>query len=382
MARNLLRSHHSMMLMTESPAFSTATKTGVLFGGVIGSSFGFSVDRQRNKQIGTQELAFNTLNRHPNGDLSIDYLFNPRLLNESSLGFKVNEEKPFAFSDFGDKSYNFCLVNHPDETKEALSEYTGLEPNFSGYEAMSFGNVYLNRYSVDYTINQLGRVSTSFVGSNVKFEKMTGTEFGGSIESPAINLQNGNNNSVGQILFSGFDNLPNRRTPDVLNTRNLTASLENLQVGGQNLSGKHLIQNLTMDLNFSRVDLYGLGSDYVYDRKLQFPINGSVSVSSLVDNFLSGQSSGLLHRESGYSFNLEFTDATLSHTGSFEIKDARLESYNYSMDVNGEMNFDVQFSFQSTEEKGLRIHGEDFDKDTWQYVHTLWENADEFWSEA
>ena len=98
MARNILRSNNSIMLMTESPAFYTSDKTGVLYGGVIASNFGFSVERQRNKQIGTQESAFNTLNRQPNVDLSVDYIFNPMLLNETSLGFDITPEKPFAFS--------------------------------------------------------------------------------------------------------------------------------------------------------------------------------------------------------------------------------------------------------------------------------------------
>jgi len=377
MARNILRSNNSIMLMTESPAFSTSDKTGVLYGGVIGSNFGFSVERQRNKQIGTQESAFNTLNRQPNVDLSVDYIFNPMLLNETSLGFDITPEKPFAFSNIKDKSYNFSLISHPDEDKDGLTEYSGFNSNFSGYEAISFGNAYLNSYSVDYSLNSLGRVSTSFVASNVKFETLTGNW----THSPAINLQNGNDDNVGNILFSGFDNLPSRSKPKILNTKDLTVSLQNLQVGGQNLSGTHFVQSLNMDINFNRVGLYGLGSDYVYDRKLQFPIEGSLSVSSLVDGFLSGQGSGLLHHESGYAFNLEFVDSTLSHTGAFEIQDARLESYSYSMDVNGEMSFDAQFSFECTENKGLRISGAISGvSGTWANTPILWENADDFWS--
>ena len=379
MARNILRSNNSIMLMTESPAFSTETKTGVLFAGVVGSDFGFSVERQRNKQIGTQGSAFNTLNRQPNVELSIDYIFNPMLANEASLGFALNADTPYAFSQIKDRSYNFCLLSHPDEEKDALVQYTGLYSNFSGYEAISFGNAYLNRYSIDYSLNSIGRVSTSFVASNTKFEPLTGNW----THSPAINLQNGNDDDVGKILFSGFDNLPSKNNPKILNTKDLDITLQNLQVGGQNLSGTHFIQSLNMYINFNRVGLYGLGSDYVYDRKLQFPIDGSISVSSLVDGFLSGQGSGLLHHESGYAFNLQFVDSTIKHTGNFEIEDARLESYSYSMDVNGEMSFDAQFSFQSTETKGLRISGAISGvSGTWETTPILWENADEFWSRA
>ena len=384
MARNILKSHNSIMLMTESPAFFTSNKTGVIYGGVIGSNFGFSVERERNKQIGTQDVVVNTLNRQPNVDLTIDYIFNPMLLNERSLGFDTSEKKPPAFSDIKDKSYNFLLLNHPDEGSDGIAEYSGFIPNFSGYEAVSFGNAYLNRYSVDYTINQLGRVNTSFVASNIKFEKLTGHNFNNTVESPAINLENGTSLNVGNVLLSGFDDLPSRSKPAVLNTKDLTVSLEDLQVGGQRLSGTHFVQNLNMDLNFDRVGLYGLGSDYVYDRKLQFPIEGTVSVSSLVSGFLTGQASGLLKNESKYNFGLQFLDSTLSHTGRFEIEEARLESYTYGMDVNGEMSFDAQFSFTATENRGFRVSGLSAAaaSGVWQTLDITWANAEEFWSEA
>ena len=77
---------------------------------MCGTGVGFSVERERNKQIGTQDVVVNTLNRQPNVDLTIDYIFNPMLLNERSLGFDTSEKKPPAFSDIKDKSYNFLLL--------------------------------------------------------------------------------------------------------------------------------------------------------------------------------------------------------------------------------------------------------------------------------
>ena len=45
MPRNVLKSNNSIMLITESPSFSTETKTGILFGGVTSTDFSFDLDR-------------------------------------------------------------------------------------------------------------------------------------------------------------------------------------------------------------------------------------------------------------------------------------------------------------------------------------------------
>jgi len=344
------------MLITESPSFSTETKTGILFGGLTSTDFSFDVARQTTKQIGSEQFSTNTLNRHPDVNLNVGYLFNPTFTNETLMGFFV--ESPTggqAVKNMVNKNYNFSLINHPDQGRDALSVYSSSDQQFSGFEAISFGNAFLNNYSVGYSIGQIPTVQTSFTASNIKYEKLTGS----ITKSPAINLQNGNNESVGDLVFSGYNSTPDQsgKTPNIVKPSDLTLSLKNLQVGGQNLSGRHFVQSFNMDLNFDRVNLYGLGSDYVYDRKLQFPVGGSISVSSLVSGFLSGQSSGLLTSESGYNLALEFVDTTQKHTGTFEIEDARLQNYNYSLGVNQDMTFDAQFSFEVTNEKGLRISG-------------------------
>tara|TARA_Y100001937_G_scaffold52541_1_gene72658 strand:+ start:6410 stop:7504 length:1095 start_codon:yes stop_codon:yes gene_type:complete len=357
MPRNVLKSNNSIMLITESPSFSTETKTGILFGGVTSTDFSFDLDRQTTKQIGSQQLATNTINRHPDVNFNVDYIFNPTLTNETLLGFFI--ETPtgggHALKNMNNKNYNFSLINHPQEGRDALSVYSSSTQQFSGFEAISFGNAFLNNYSVGYSIGQLPIVQTNFSASNIKYEKLTGS----ITKSPAINLQNGNNELVGDLVFSGYNSTPDQsgKTPNFTRPSDLTLSLKNLQVGGQNLSGQHFVQSFDMSLNFGRVNLYGLGSDYVYDRKLQFPMNGSVSVSSLVSGFLSGQSSGLLTSESGYNLALQFVDTTQKHTGTFEIEDARLQNYDYTLGVNQSMAFNAQFSFESTNDKGLRISG-------------------------
>ncbi|HBX65814.1 MAG TPA: hypothetical protein DEG32_06545, partial [Balneolaceae bacterium] len=86
------------------------------------------------------------------------------------------------------------------------------------------------------------------------------------------------------------------------------------------------------------------------------PAVGSLSISSLVSGFESGFLSGIVNSESGYSLDL-----TLEASGKFltyKIEDAKLQSYDYSMDVNDRMLMNASFAFQvSPNPGGLQISG-------------------------
>ena len=41
----------------------------------------------------------------------------------------------------------------------------------------------------------------------------------------------------------------------------------------------------------------------------------------------------------------------------YRIEDAKLTSYNYSMNVNGTMSYDASFDFEVTQSKGLKVSG-------------------------
>jgi hypothetical protein len=49
----------------------------------------------------------------------------------------------------------------------------------------------------------------------------------------------------------------------------------------------------------------------------------------------------------------------------YQIEDARLVSYNYSMPVNNQMAFDAEFSFEVTETKGLKLSGSYYPASPW-----------------
>ena len=178
---------------------------------------------------------------------------------------------------------------------------------------------------------------------------------GNSMASVAINLESGNNNNVGRCSFN-FSN--GSKSPPLVHPVDggSEVTMQNLQVGGQVLSGIHYLQSVNLNISLPRISSYGLGSDYAYNRKLQLPAQGSFTASSLVSGFEEGEISGVLPNESSYAF-----DVVLQSTGSdkviYRVEGAKLESYSYGMPVNDQMTFDSTFSFSVNEDGGLLISG-------------------------
>tara|TARA_R110002020_G_scaffold41989_3_gene123369 strand:+ start:4266 stop:5678 length:1413 start_codon:yes stop_codon:yes gene_type:complete len=223
--------------------------------------------------------------------------------------------------------------------------------NFANYEVLAFGNAFLTDYSVNYEIGGMPLVATSYICSNMKFETAAGT----SMESVAINLESGNNDSVGNCNFN-FTN--GSKTPTIIRpvgNNQSSVTMQNLQVGGQVLSGLHLLQSVNLNVSLPRISSYGLGSDYAYNRKFQSPAQGSFTSTSLVSGFSEGNITGVLSNESGYSFDLVFKSG--SQECLYRVENAKLESYSYSMEVNEQMSFNSSFSFPVTEDGGLLISG-------------------------
>jgi len=362
MSRIVLNSANTAVLIGESPAFKTENETGVLFAGVQNASFSLPQTRQTQKQIGSCYYAVDDLVRHPDVNLQINYLFSPSLVNESAMGLNVYDSflpqittpsntKSSFISGVEDKSYNFYFYNHPQQNFNAIKYLTSdsVDTPNNG-EMISFGNAYLASYGFSFADGELPTVSTSFKCSNMRAENYTG-----DILSPAINLQSGNNNSVGdldvsetittKIDFFGQGDL-DLTDPILSQPGDLILELQDLQVGGQVISGEnHIIKSLSVEVPINRVDLHGLGSDYVRDRKMQYPSRGSLSIASLVSKYETGFISGLLKNESTYDFTIKAKSCDNTANCEMKFGKLKLETFDYGINVNEDMQYSASFSF-------------------------------------
>jgi hypothetical protein len=370
MNANLFRSNNCFIACEElanKDSFYTGLITGSIVSAVQGSAFGVQINRTPSKQLGSSYYAVNSPLRQPDVNLSFSYYqsypyFNEGFVNLANLNDTgVTGGSPSSgftstvsvLSGYEDASRNFYILT---KTGDAIDAFTGFvetdSPDFSGYQCASVGNCYLTNYSLSYAVGGLPIVEVQFLGSNMQYTNVSGT----TVDSPAINLASGNANQVGELCFSGLKEF--EQNPTIMNPADTGSlvTLQNLQVGGQVLSGEHLLQSVDLSLDIPRTASYGLGSDYVYDRKMLRPVLGSVSFSSQVSNWEAGVLSGILGSESGYNFDLTLAASGKSIT--YKIEDAKLQSYNYQMGVNGRMDFNPSFMFEvSPNPGGLQISG-------------------------
>jgi hypothetical protein len=364
MARNIIKSNNAIIAAQD---FYTAWSEGddnVMIHKIT-QTFDYSIDysRQQSKQIGSQDLAANEIYNQPDVSLNISYIPEPNFSNEVQGRFldtspTNNFQSMFNASEVNDSNNFYVFFSENQEESFLDNSLTSFDTilDLNGDDAIAFGNCFPESYSLSYAVGDLPKVNTSYVCSNAVFDHLTGT----SMEKPAINLTGGNNDNVGRCIFNFTKNLSTaalEKAPPIVNPTNAGSdvTLQNLQVGGQEISGRHLVQSVNMNVSMPRVSAYGLGNDYAFGRKRQFPAKGTFAVSSQVSGFESGAMTGVLNSDELYQFDL-----TLEASGKsmvYRIEDAKLGSYNYSMDVNGRMNFDANFTFQVTQNKGLKLSG-------------------------
>ena len=396
MSRKILKSNGAFVLIGDSPSWKTTAETGRLFSLVQNVSFGVTNERQQLKQVGYENYAVNHINRAPNVNLNIDYYLSPYLNNELLLRFAglIETDTNLLNRGLANSNNNFYIIVDNQDGRDAITEARKQSPqtiNFSGYDVISFGNCYLNKYSLSFSIGSIPVVSTSYSCSNMKIDNLTNS----TLTIPAINHQSGNANNAGSLnlanstypILSGYQDTPsttdlNISKLPVASHRYSTFSLQNLQVGGIPLiqNSNPVLQNLNIDLDFKRTDLYGLGSNYVYDRKLEYPINGVIDIQALVSGVNSGFISGLLNNENDYDFDISFSNPTnIKATGFYKFKNAKLENFNYSMQVNEIMNFSASFSVEINNNDGFYISRLVSGSDYWGSIDDLWSVSNIIW---
>ena len=118
------------------------------------------------------------------------------------------------------------------------------------------------------------------------------------------------------------------------------------------------INSLQISVPIERRDLLGFGSNYPYEKKLLYPIIGTLSFNGTFDEAVTGDFSNIFSDENNYdfTFGLKKSDGT---TGlRIDIFDARVESQSFDLSIGENMTFQSEFSFKIYPEDGMRVSGE------------------------
>lgn len=362
MNKTILKSNSAFVMSSEFPAWTTGEQEAYLFPLMQGSQISMSAQRQSLKQVGSSDYAVDDIMRAPDVNLQLSYYSSPYWVNEYLMGMNVGfEEFLPVFSGDKNKNQNYYLIIDEKSANDGFDEFRKPSGrNLSGVSSVSVGNCFLKSYSVSYAVGSVPVAGATFAGSNIKLELPTGE----SIKIPAVDLASGNSEGAGdlnlnkiKVFLTGkpeIEDITGEYYLPVVSPQETQVFLQDLQVGGISLSGSNpLIQSVSLDLEIERQDLYGLGSNHVYGRKIQYPIRGSVKIDAFVSGMASGDLSNVFKSETGYSIELEIKDPKFSAATFLKIENAKLNSYSIGMAINDNMSFNAEYSFAISETGGL-----------------------------
>jgi hypothetical protein len=358
------------------------TKTGVLVNVNSGieatqlhriNNFTFDVDiagsRQDIREFGQLARIGSLINSDLTPTCSFDYYLTDGE-NEAHLGFEVKNSitgdapRVQAVSGFLTEDPRFkernIFVATVGEGNDAFDSDSWVSSG--DIDVVGFGNAFITEYSVNLSVGEIPSATVSFDCGNVQF--YTGAYSG--LANPSIQPSNGSRADAGTLKLPVPDT--GNSNVDVLRDGQITIDLAAntaLGIGGVDLATLHP-QSVTISVPLAREILNELGSPLPYARVLTFPIETTVAISAITANQKQGSVAALLTGCAGQEkrdIKITLRDRCDNTTSRlvYILKDAILDSQNFSQDLDGNETVDLQFSAQiggaNTQTAGIFMSG-------------------------
>ena len=348
------------VLVSDSPSWSG--QTGVtslkLLKRIQSSSISVTNPVTRAKQIGSSDFAFEKYIAIPEISVNLNYIVSDNS-NELLLGLNATGNESFLKNmavTGQDKNLFFILTDTNNQDADTLT-------NMVGNDVFAVGNTFLTNYSLSAEVGSVPTVSTSFACLNMTFQTYNGTGTNGS-DVPAINLTNGIK-STGKYLITGANMSPSNylsnqnSRPSAIRPGDIVLQLPQTFMGGIRYSGDvpASISSLQIDVPIERRDLLGFGSNYPYDKRIMYPLIGTVSFNGTFDEPVTGDFSNIFNDDTAYDLSFDLKNYNGATGLRVEILNARIEDQSFDLSLGDNMSFQSKFSFKIFETDGMRISG-------------------------
>jgi len=321
---------------------------------VQSSAISISNPVTRARQVGSVDFAFEKYIQQPQISVNLDYLLSDNS-NELLVGLNATGEDgalKFLRDAQRDRNLFFVLTDEDGSDADDLSSMVG-------NDIFAIGNCFLTNYSASAQVGGIPSASVSFDCLNMTFQT-----YSENSQVPAINLTNGIKSTETYFITGSSSDTSNYLTnqasrPYALRPGDIVMQLEQPIMGGIRYSGPvpASINSFEVNIPMERKDLLGFGSNYPYDKRIIFPLVGTISFNGIFDEPVTGDFSNIFTDENEYDFvfNLKNCDGA---TGiRYEIQKARVESQSFDISVDNYMSFQSQFSFKIFDTDGFRISG-------------------------
>lgn len=328
---------NAALLKSNAPSYSVESNSGnnINFIPYLQDfNFDFSTETENVLSIGDKYYSKQISNKEPKVNLKINVLENfGHLFSGFFGGNNVLEDLN------NDVNFYFVLGK-----KKMISSFADSD------EFISFGNCFLNSFSLTQQAKGILSSSYSYSCSNVVAEISTEEGLYLKTQNPAINLSGDQSQDLSSYFLNIQDYIDDEQD---LKDKIILSHNSSVEISG-NLSPDvllldlNLIQNFSLDLNFGRKDIYSIGKKYPVIRKATFPSEGSFSVSSLVSNISGGNSNksleDFLYLNDIYNIKINLSNRQ-NEDFNFLISGAKIKSLNDSMSISNDLNSDISFDF-------------------------------------
>jgi hypothetical protein len=327
-------------------------------------SLSYDVSRSTQKSIG-KSLSDKKIYSDNDLKLQISYLQRSDFLQERMFGFNISETgDKTIFSNLKNNFYNknaFLLI---DETKNG-ELLTKIIANDFTQDLISIflSNLFIDGYSFAYSIGSLPKVDVS-----LSFEEILNVANLVYISNPAGFYAK--KTSTENVILSQkqIESLRDRTSTNL--SKNVTYQVSNFSLDASSIQSLNLpftdisdfltglIQSISISVDFSRTqNFYFNKTNKPVDREFLYPIVGRLQLSGMTDNFNKKTLSQFLQSDSTFSLKIAIGDSSSLSSDYSEIiiQNLYLENFSYNVDVNGQIIYSMNASFESNETNGLII---------------------------
>ena len=300
------------VLLTDAPAYKESdSKLNDLIR-VQSLDYAFSHQSLDVKSIGSDKLVTRNnvqspVVRAPDVNCNIEYLFSEGQ-NETNANLHIGNNASIL-SNFFNSSFTDdvnVLVVASDKDSHRDVNFLSLESDFNDYNVIGIGNAFLANYRYTAAVGAFPTCSLSYAASNMKFDVYAE---GDGPKLPAVKLGMNNTKSSEKLSLNG-DVFQERHDPEVSTIKpgdiKVTIIKSAGSRGGVDLTSVHAaIQSISIDLPLPRQDIYGMGSNFVFNRKLKLPIIGKLDISMVLRGYTQDEVNSFLTQTDVYDIKID-----------------------------------------------------------------------------
>jgi hypothetical protein len=346
---SLIKSNSALVAIDQS--YISNTNKFKYFQFLQSLSIDFQTNRINSKHIGQSTYLVNQFSQ-PEVVLDLTFLQTNHFFNERNLGFNLSYsdvENEYVFKNIvKDNFYNKNLFILFNEINNNDLIYSNINQTMT---SMSIGNLYLNNYSISYKIKELPIVTAQFAASEFKVEKISSLNKLKNWDNSEIIL---NEDISDEVQFSSVDHL-------VYVMASLSSSSDFLNKSyspgiSVNALTDSIITSFDASFELNRNKLYFFNkTNAVSNRDIILPINGKLKISGQSYNLNVGSIKDFFQSNSSFYIQIDALDNLKEIISSFIYENITIDSFSYSININGFLEYSLDCSFQITDKSGFKI---------------------------